>query len=702
MQLVRNATFDEAQIGWPADVGSGDLVCKDLGFVEPVGVARPEETRLHIAESQHTANPSQHVTTLCAESPHAATPSAESLHTDSPRAESLHTNSPRFHTPPAAVTGENADTDGTITTQTPHPDGQEARQGGAGQFERVVIRRMHSDADDAQVAVDEPEEHVPTAAVGEPEQHSCPYQLRSHTRPKALAATVSMTVPASYEEAIRSPNSHEWAQAMNEEMASLSANDTWSLESLPLGYKAIPCKWVFALKQHSDGSIDRYKARLVAKGFKQRHGIDFDEVYAPVSKHATLRALLALVANKDMECQQLDIKTAFLNGYLEETLYMQQPPGYHSGAPNTVCHLHKSLYGLRQASRAWHTRLKEELNKHGFTPSQADAGLFVLHECTPVYILAYVDDLLIASESHASVNRVKTQIMSSFKARDLGEASYFLGMDIVRDRKKRTLILGQRKYARDVLSRFGMLDAKSNSLPAPANFRIQADGDPCDPTYLDYPAVVGCLQYLATCTRPDLCFLVSVLARYVSRPTADHCAFAKGVLAYLAGTTNLGIAFGTNKDLVGFSDSDYAANVDNRRSTTGYVFLLHGGAISWSSRLQPTVAASTCEAEYMAAASTVKEALWLKILLNDLGCRSGAVQLYADNQGTIKLLKHPIASKRSKHIDVMHHFARERVAMGDVKIDYCPTSKMVADVLTKALPKTSHESHRANMGLVAY
>jgi hypothetical protein len=220
-----------------------------------------------------------------------------------------------------------------------------------------------------------------------------------------------------------------------------------------------------------------------------------------------------------------------------------------------------------------------------------------------------------------------------------------------------------------------------------------------DQSVYPYREVVGSLMYLAVCTRPDISQAVGALARYMSCPLKQHWDAAKGVLRYVKGTTDVGIWFGKRGGFQGYCDADYAGDLDTRRSTTGYVFTLHGGAVSWSSRLQPTVAVSTAEAEYMSAASAVKEALWLTKLLRVFGLKVQPVELLSDNQAAIKLIKHPIASMRSKHIDVQHHFVRERAARGEVVFDYCPTSEMVADILTKPLPAMKFKKCMAGMGL---
>jgi hypothetical protein len=457
---------------------------------------------------------------------------------------------------------------------------------------------------------------------------------------------------------------------------------------------------VFKIKRDFAGNLERYKARLVAKGFRQREGIDYDEVFAPVSKYTTLRALLALAAVDDLEIHQLDIKTAFLNGELEEDVWIQQPPGYEQGSSSLACHLHKSLYGLKQAPRAWHAKLKEELEKLDFKTSAADPALFIKTGANPVFLLTYVDDILVISADLSSVEDTKTSILAAFDARDLGAVTCFLGMDIHRDRANRTITLAQGRLTTDLLSKYDMDNCKPLSTPLSASTKLSKVGEPLDTGQHGYAQLIGSLMYLSVCTRPDIAQAVGALARHMSAPTVAHWKAAKGVLRYIAGTATYGIKFGgTSLSLEAYCDADYAGDVDTRRSTTGYVFTMSGGAISWSSRLQPTVAASTTEAEYMAAAYAIKEGLWLRTLLNDLAMDMGTITINADNQSAIKLLKNPVFSMRSKHIDVIYHFARERVINKDIEFKYISTDKMVADSLTKPLAFTKFEFCRDAMGI---
>jgi hypothetical protein len=490
---------------------------------------------------------------------------------------------------------------------------------------------------------------------------------------------------------------------MEEELASLRAAGTWELAAPPPGVKVLPVRWVFKIKRDAQGNIERYKARLVVKGFMQQEGVDFNEVYAPVSKHSTLRALLATVAVAELELHQLDVKTAFLNGELDEDVWCQQPPGFGDGA-RLACHLQKALYGLRQAPRAWHKRLVKELESLGFVGCTSDPGLFILHhKAAPVWLLVYVDDLLLASRSLSKLSEVKMALKRAFDVHDLGDARFFLGMEIARDKAARTIKLSQAKMAGSVLARFGFDEAVPASVPMSTGVRLvkPADDEVLEPAgHQRYQEIVGSLLYLSSCTRPDISHAVGVLSKFMSCPAKAHMSAAKGVLRYLAGTRRLSIQFGPSKGLLGFCDADYAGDKVTWRSTSGYAFLLHGGPVSWSSKLQSTVAASTTEAEYMAAAHATKEALWLRQLLWDLGYPSPTVPMRIDNQAALTLIKEHTSSDRAKHVAVAHHICRERHARGEVHFTHCGTKQMVADCMTKPLPSAVFEQFRKELGMI--
>jgi hypothetical protein len=534
-----------------------------------------------------------------------------------------------------------------------------------------------------------PDSPVPPPAPSRPKR-----PIVTPIRYRVPIGLVKVAEPLTYQEAIAREDGELWQTATDEEMTSLLENDTWEVVKKPADANIIDVKWVYKIKYDTTGNVSRYKARLVAKGYKQVEGIDYNEVFAPVSKYATIRVLLAVAAAEDLELQLLDIKTAFLNGVLEEEVYISNPPGYPQGPPGTVLRLKKTLYGLKQAPRAWHQRLDAELTKLGFTSSMSDPGLYIhTSESTRVYLMIYVDDILIASNDKDLIRDLKQELMTTFDARDMGDVESYLGMKIVRDRGSRIIKLSQGLMTKNLVEKYGMEDSKTKSTPLGLNIKLTADeGEPLDTDIYPYSQLVGSMMYLAVCTRPDIAYAVGALARFMAKPTTVHWQAAKGVLRYLSGTTDYGITFGPGElELLGYCDADFAGDTDTRRSTTGFVFLLGGGSISWSSKRQATVAVSTTEAEYMGAAAAVKEALWLRNLLSDFGLDITPVKIYGDNQSTLKLLRNPISTLRSKHIDVIYHFARERVMKGDITFAYVNTSKMLADMLTKAIPTGKHE-----------
>lgn len=285
----------------------------------------------------------------------------------------------------------------------------------------------------------------------------------------------------------------------------------------------------------------------------------------------------------------------------------------------------------------------------------------------------------------------------------MGEASLFLGMKIIRDRPQRTLWLGQPHYAQEILERVGLSDCRPRRTPLDANVTLSKDSGEPNPAVLEpYQELIGCLLYLTGCTRPDLAQAVGVLSRFMSAPTDEHMNAAKQVLRYLAGTTTLGLKFTKGDNvLVGYCDADYAGDIDKRKSTSGYVFLLNGAAISWASKLQPTVALSTCEAEFVAAANAEKELLWIRTLLSDFTGHIEPVKLFGDNQGALKLIQHPHSHQRTKHIDIAYRFIQDRVERGELICEYIETAKMVADCTTKAVPLAKLTENVRDMGITS-
>jgi hypothetical protein len=517
--------------------------------------------------------------------------------------------------------------------------------------------------------------------------------------------------PQSLTEALSGDSSKEWKDAIESEYASLLKNDTWTLTPLPPNRKAIGNKWIFKIKHNADGSIQRYKARLVVKGFLQTQGVDFNETFAPVVKFTSIRCLLAIGTILDLEIHQMDVKTAFLNGELEEEIYMQQPEGLEKGSSNKlVCKLNKAIYGLKQAPRAWYQKINAYLLKSGFSRTNTDHSVYILNSKeSKVIISIYVDDLLLLSNNLSKLEEVKRELANAFDMKDLGQVHYLLGIQITRNRQTRTTQLSQTKYLQGILERFSMQDCKPLSTPQDVNSKLSKAMEPLTKEEVEsmvkipYQSAVGSLMYAMVATRPDIAVAVGVVSQFMNNPGQQHWTAVKRIFRYLKGSMDFCLELSGNNKLVkleGYCDADWAGNVDNRRSTTGYTFTLAGASISWKSRHQPTVALSTTEAEYMAATEATKEAVWLRAFLDNLGYKQlNPTSILDDNQSCISLTKNPTYHARTKHIDIQHHFVREKVEANEVIFQFCGTDKMVADILTKPLSKFKHELFRRLMGI---
>ena len=513
--------------------------------------------------------------------------------------------------------------------------------------------------------------------------------------------------PRTYSEASESLDRDKWIEAMKKEMTSLEANDVYDLVELPKHRKVIGSKWVYKRKLKADGSVERYKSRLVAQGFSQKAGQDYDETFSPVIRFECIRSIVALAVQNKMFLHQMDVTSAFLNGDLEEEVYIKQPEGFvKKGQEHLVCRLKRSLYGLKQAPRCWNMTLDSLLKQIGFRQTKSDPCLYVSLEGELCIIAVYVDDILIATKDEKRLENIKVEIAAQFEVKDLGDLQYLLGVAINQDHSKNSVWMGQPTYTLDILNKFGMKDAKPVATPVASGTKLTKATENEELADLDlYQSAVGSLQYLSTMTRPDITFAVSSVAKYCSNPTQEHWIAVKRIMRYLQGTHNLGLLYkkSDSSDCVGFSDSDWAGDVDDRKSTSGYVFRVGGTSISWRSRKQSCVALSTAEAEYIALSQAAQEAMWLRQLFSDLQSEPcGPTVLHEDNQAAICLSKNPQGHGKSKHIEIKYHFIREQVKNGAIKLQYCQTSDMVADVLTKGLAKDKFEKLRALTGLSSY
>lgn len=509
--------------------------------------------------------------------------------------------------------------------------------------------------------------------------------------------------PLSYEEAMRCDQQEEWSEAMTQELKSLNENETWVLEKLPQGKKAIPCKWVYKIKSNPDGSVEKYKARLVIKGFSQRKGEDYDQTFSPVAKSGTIRALISIAASENMSLTQFDVSTAFLYGKLEEEVFMKQPEGYVDGS-DSVCRLQRSLYGLKQAPRCWNKRFSDFLIKLGFVKSDADPCLFVKKEEKDILLIAlYVDDGLLASNNLSLKEDFIRSLKKEFKI-TVKPASYYLGLEIERI-EDGSIRISQLTYTKKLLERFGMANCKMVSTPITKEQNQPGKDDEPRTEHFPYRQAVGALMYLMTGTRPDIAYAVSVASRTLENPSWNDWIRVKRIFRYLQGTSSYGIIYRSDCKgyLKGFSDADHGGDESTGRSTTGVVCTYANGAISWMSQRQTSVAISTTEAEVVAASEGARELIWLKRLLDDIGVLKETPELMVDNEAAIKLAQNPEYHRRTKHIRIRHFYVRELVTEGSIKVTKISTEFQVADIMTKPLFKPRYQDlcKCMNLGLRA-
>ena len=401
-----------------------------------------------------------------------------------------------------------------------------------------------------------------------------------------------------------------------------------------------------------------------------------------------------------MKVHQMDVVTAFLNGDLEEE-NMQQPDGYvEAGQEDLVCLLNKSLYGLKQAPRCWNIKFVNHVRKIGFQQSEVEPCMFIRSgQDKPCVSAVYVDDIIIITESDEEMNAIKQQLCEGFKMKDMGKLHYLLGISVQMQDGK--VMPDQKQYLINILRKFGLEDAKTVSTPSDPNVKLEKEdgySNPVDATY--YQSLVGSLLYAAMATRPDIAHAAGMLGRYNSAPNEAHMTAAKRVCRYLKGTIDIKLVYTeTVCEAVDYSDADWASSIDDRHPTSGNVILIAGGAVSWLSKRQATVALSTAEAEYVSLTTMIQEAIWIRRLLQCIGEKDDTVTVFEDNQGAIKMAQNPVMHSRRKHIDIRYHFIRETIADGTVTLRYCPTKDMTADCLTKSLSKGRFEMLRKKLGL---
>jgi hypothetical protein len=536
------------------------------------------------------------------------------------------------------------------------------------QDEPEKIELELDDAKSESFGEEEAEEEEPHTPVfrrsvrdkGKPERYSPP-DFHSN-----FALSITDDDPKIVREVVNSKDSKLWKKAMIEEMDALDKNEAWDIVELPAGRKYVSSKWLFKNKFNAQGKVEKYKARLVAKGYSQVEGIDFGEIFSPVANLTSIRFILSIVVAFDLEVEQMDVKIAFLHGDLEEEIYMKKPEGFVvKGKKELVRKLKKSLYGLKQSPRMWYQNFDAYILGLGFVRSRVDHYVYSKQVGNHfIYVVLYVDDMLLVGNNMDVIKEVKSQLSSKFDMKDIGVANFILGMEIKRDHANRKLWLNQRKYIETILQRFNMHGSKLFKVPIPIGIKLSTYQCPMtqeeeeDMSHVLHASAVGSLMYAMVCTRLDIAHEVGVLSRYKSKPGKEHWTTIKRVFMYLCGTTNYGLCYkgrpGLDRvvDIHGFVDANWVGDLDHRRSTSGYVFNLFGGAISWMRKSQVAVALSTIEVEYMAATHASKEAVWLQRLCSGIGLVQQVVRLYCDSQSAIFLAKDLAYHSKKKNIDV--------------------------------------------------
>lgn len=510
--------------------------------------------------------------------------------------------------------------------------------------------------------------------------------------------------PQTYQEAIIDENAKEWNDAMKAEIDSLNKHETWTLTTLPPDRQAIGCKWVYKIKRRPDGRIERFKARLCAKGYSQKEGIDYTETFSPVIRYDSIRILLALATIYEMEILQFDIKTAFLYGNLKEEIYMKQPEGFQNDDSEMVCKLKKSLYGLKQSPRCWNEKFCRFLSLFNLKSLESDKCVFraTINE-VEIWLALCVDDGMLMSTCSDTLALVIKELSSQFEIK-IDNSNYFIGIEITRDKQNKRMTLSQQGYIERVLAKFNMQDCNPQIIPADPSLDLQrSNEDKGQQRTLNVPyrEAVGSLMFLAVVTRPDIAFAVGQVSKFLNEPSEIHWTAVKRIMRYLAGTKSYGICYQSDDELIVYSDADFAGDTATRRSTTGYLSMLAGAPVTWSSHRQGCVSRSTTEAEYIAASTAAQEIMWLRTILKELQVISSEpTNLFVDNQSAIRLMKNSEHHKLTKHIDIKYHYIRECVENHNIVVKYVSSEKQLADFLTKALTREKFCLNRKLISLI--
>ena len=507
-------------------------------------------------------------------------------------------------------------------------------------------------------------------------------------------------IPRSYKHAM-STDPDRWMVAMEAEMATLKAKHTWDLVLPPPGANVMDSMWVYDIKWDGEGNRIKDKARLVGKGYTQQLGIDYNETWAAVARLESVRVTAAIAAKLDLKLWRLDFVGAYLNSVTKEDIYMKQPEGFiEVGFEDHVAKLVHTIYGTMQGGHDWYETLCSTYDELGYITSRADPCVRIKEENGNYTITnTYTDDTFGASNNEEEERRRKEEISKVWEIKDVGETEYFLGMRVQQDLDTGTVRLSQRPYWEHVLNRFSLEHITPRNTPLPVGIVLDSNMSPktdSERKQMDdkpYRPILGSVMWGQLSTRPDLSFAVSLLARFQSNPGLDHWNALMHVIGYIKNTIDYGLTYSRDSDLspTAYVDADYGGCKDTRRSTSGYVFLMAGGAVTWSSKRQATVALSTVEAEYVAMSRCAQQMVWIQSWLSEAKIEytlPGVMK--GDNRGAIALTKNTKDHGKVKHIDIRHHYIRELVQSGAITMEQVSSADNLADLFTKPLPRDHH------------
>jgi hypothetical protein len=527
---------------------------------------------------------------------------------------------------------------------------------------------------------------------------------------------VEKRIPESFKEAMESQFGKEWLLAMIEEHQSIIRNSVFELvdPSVVGRGKVLSTKWVLSHKTDENGKILKYKARFCVRGCHQVHGRDYFETFSPMIKMKSIRIILAMANKEGWDVHQMDVKTAYLHSPMgdEIDIYVHPPEGFKSLVhPTWIWKLKKALYGLKQSARKWWLWIQKFLLELGCIPFECDPCIFMMafDSGIKIFIGIYVDDIQITGSCNIKIDWFKKELEKEFSMKDMGLVGTLLGMEVKIDKENKILTICSYKYIREMLKEFGLSDLTPRSIPMDPDCKLRKSMGPSSDEEkekmqaLPVRGLVGSLMYLSMSTRPDITFAVGEVSRFVSNPGPLHWEACIRICNYLKGTMDWAVHYDgkleDTEQVVGFSDSDWARDEDERKSRSAYFMFLYGGPVSWRSKLQSCVSQSSTKAEYVSANEAGREIAWVRQVQSEFGYKQRTTKLFEDNQPCIAISNNPIIHDRVKHIDIKYHWIRKEVTAGNMSLIWCPTADMTADILTKPLGKILFEKHRKSLGM---